>query len=181
MTDVLPPEEEDHDADAVFVQEFVKSGDAVTACVVAGLRDPRYDIRVYAERILARPEIRNAIDALQRIYKADAATAEITLESVVADMQKVYQEALADRQYPSAIAAKKLQAQMKGWLDQKIEVTHRTRPEEMSTAQLERLAKGYLQTTALPALAAGLGQYAEDVSDVEFEEAPGGANRGDAE
>lgn len=163
------PDDDDHDADAVFVQEYVRSGDAVTACVVAGLQDPRYDVRVHAQHVLARPEIRNAIDALQRIYKADATTADITLDSVVADMQAVYQKALDAGQYPSAIAAKKLQAALKGWLDQKIEVTHRTRPEEMSTAQLERLAKGYLQTTALPALPAGLGQYA-DASDIEYED-----------
>ena len=170
MTDILPDTDADHDADAVFVQEFVRSGDAVTACVVAGLRDPRYDIRVYAERTLARPEIRNAIDALQRIYKADATTADITLESVVADMQTVYQQALAANQFPSAIAAKKLQAQMKGWLDQKIEITHRTRPEEMSTAQLERLAKGYLQTNSVPGQAdpsQGIGHLARISGPVE--------------
>lgn len=166
MTDLLPPDDTDADADAVFVQEYVRSGDAVAACVISGLRDPRYDIRVHAERTLARPEIRNAIDALQRIYKADAASAEITLDSVVADMQDVYQKALADGQYPSAIAAKKLQAMMKGWLDQKIEITHRTRVDEMSTEQLERLAKGYLKTTALP-MQRGLGYMIDNEEETE--------------
>lgn len=162
---ILPETAADYDADSVFVSEFVKTGDATTACIVAGIRDNRYDIRVTAEKTLARPEIRTAIEALQRIYQVDVAQPEITLDSVVADMQVIYQKAVDDGQYQAAIAAKKLQASLRGWLDQKIDITLRRSVDEMSTKDLERLAQGYLKTTSIAAA------Y-RDADDADYEALP---------
>ncbi len=134
---ILP---DDPDQDAVFVERFVDTNDPVLACVQAGISDNRFPIQVVAERQLARAEIKAAIAALQKIRASSKASVEITRESVLADMQNVYEKALADREYNSAIAAKKLQAALAGWLTATLNINHRHTVDDLGTAELMRIA-----------------------------------------
>lgn len=144
----------DSEQDSVFVEEYVKTGDAMLAIVRSGIRDPAYSMDIVARRTLERPEIAAAVKALERIERASLPV-EITRESLVADMQQVYEKCISIGDHKSAISAKKLQATLCGLLDQKITVTHR-HLNEMTDADLMRIAsKG------------------KTVTDADYEEIPG--------
>lgn len=136
--------DEQADKDAVFVEQYRLTGDAVQACIRAGIRDPRYPITVIAARTLQRPEIAGALAALKRI-ETSALPLEVTRESVVADMEEVFQRALSDGQYASAVGAKKLQGMLLGLLDQKLIISHSLKVELMSDDQLMRIASGSMR------------------------------------
>ena len=136
----------DAEADAVFVQEYVEHGDAMLACVRANIRDPRYPMDMIARRTLERPEIRAAIAALSKIMDFRAPI-DITRESVVADLQSVYERAFERDMLAQAVAAKKTQADLLGFTVQRIEVTHRD-VNEMTEAQLVKIAGKSLITDA---------------------------------
>jgi hypothetical protein len=143
MVDVLPPPDgmpNNSDQDAVFVEEYVRSHDAVAACVKAGIRDIRYPITIAARAVLSRPEIRAAIAVLEKI-RPPSEVVEITQESVVADMENVFGQALDAGEYQAAISAKKLQSEIRGWLKQNIAVTHRLDLDDLSDAQLAKIAR----------------------------------------
>lgn len=129
------------DQDAVFVEQYVLTGDAVTACIRAGIRDARYPITVIAERTLNRPEIAAAVNALKKIGTS-AQPLEVTRESIIADMEEVYQKALTDGQYASAIGSKKLQSMLLGLLQTQININHSHRVDMMTDEQLMRIAGG---------------------------------------
>lgn len=157
MTDSILPA--DDEQDSVFVQEMARHGDGMTAIVRSGIRDPRYSMEVVLRKTLERPEIRAAVKALERIEKATAPS-EITRDSVVADMQHIYEKAESIGDIKGAIAAKRLQADLMGFLEQKIAVTHTMKAEEMTDAQLMRIAQQ--KQRGLPA--------PTDAEDAEFEE-----------
>lgn len=143
---ILPPDDdketdEKAEMDAVFVQEYVKCGDAVIACLRAGIRDPRYTIDVVAERQLNKPVIRDLIAIVEKI-DVDKTPVEITRERLNADMEVVKEQALRDRQYGSVIAAAKLQAALNGLISQTINIHHRVSAEMMTDADLLRIAEG---------------------------------------
>lgn len=133
--------DEKSDQDAVFVQQYLLTGDPITACIRAGIRDPRYPITVMADRQMKKPEIAAAIKALAKIDAAGAPM-EVTRESIVADMEDVYGKALTDGQYASAIGAKRMQAMLLGYMDQKLTINHSFKVEHMSDEQLLRIAAG---------------------------------------
>lgn len=137
MSDAAIP---DADRDSTFVQVFVQTNDPVAACIRAQIRDYRYDIREVARRQLARPEIQAAIAAVKKLMPSKE-DVEITLDSIVADLEHIHQEAVSDRDYTPAIAAKKLQAQMRGYLQENINITHTMRVEDMSNDELKRFLK----------------------------------------
>ena len=165
-TSILP---EDHEPDSVFVDRYCQHGDPVRACVEAGITDTVFPINVVAQRQLARPEIKAAIAAVEKVRSAVGARAEITLESVVADMEAVYKKAFDCGEYNSAIAAKKLQSALKGWLTQSVTVTHRHVAADLSDDDLERIASQklrdsaidaeYTETPRLPAPRKGIGGF----------------------
>jgi|GEM_PF-3379075 len=128
----------DEDSDAVFVQEYVDHGDAMLACVRADIRDPRYPMDIIARRMLERPEIRAACKALAAISEFRQHV-DVTRETIVADMQRVYEQALDRDMLAQAVASKKLQADLLGFIAQKIEVTHRD-VTEMTESQLTKIA-----------------------------------------
>jgi len=94
---------------------------------------------VVANRQLQKPEIVAALKALERIATS-MQPLEVTRDSVVADMQDVYEKALQDGQYASAIGAKKLQSMLLGMLQTNISITHGFKPELMTDEQLMRIA-----------------------------------------
>lgn len=141
---VLPANGDDDFDDAteavtIFVEQYLKTGNAMIACSRAGIRDPRYPMEVTAERTLQRPDIQFLIKAFGKLQVPEQPI-EVTRETNIVDMQTVYEKALEDRQYGSAISAKKLQSLLMGVLTQNINVTHRHTVDNMSDDELMRIA-----------------------------------------
>lgn len=128
---------------AVFIQEYIRrehQPDAgVLAVIAADLRDPQWLPHHVAEIILSRTDIQAAIKAAREFYKPPQVE-EITAATLLADAETIFQKAKDDRQYTPALAAKKLQAEIKGLLKREIDVkvTHIV---GMSDADLERVAR----------------------------------------
>ena len=125
--------------DAIFVREYVKTGDAMLATSRAGLNDSRYTLSVLAEHHLRRPEIQAAIEIAKALARdARPVVTEYTRELILEDLERLHQEARVDGMYAPAISAKKVQAQLLGYLDQTVNVRHSVEPREMSTDELRR-------------------------------------------
>ncbi len=137
--------EERADKLAIFVEHYRRTSDAVASCQRAGLRDLKYDIRVYAERVLALPEVQESLAAVKSIDGGVTAPLDISRSSLVNDMQEVYDKALTDGQYASAIQAKRLQAHLTGHLVEEVKITHSYDVNMMSDAQLEQIARAGLK------------------------------------
>jgi hypothetical protein len=142
-----------HTPEAVFVREYVEHGDAMLATNRAGLQDSRYRLHVTAERILGRPEIQDAIRA-ERVLQSQQPRrrVEYTRELLMDDMQRISEAAYGEGNYPAAISAKKLQAQLAGMLEQTLNVTHRMAVNELSDEQLMKIVTGRDVTPPAPAI-----------------------------
>jgi len=129
--------------DAIFVREYVRTGDEVLAVSRAGLNDSRYALSVVAEYHLARPEIQAAILIQRELFK-ELETSRLRLmggysrELILDDLEKLHQKASDDGAYAPAISAKKVQAQLLGFLDQTVNIRHSLEPREMTTDELRR-------------------------------------------
>lgn len=139
--------------DAVFVREYVKTGDAMLATSRAGLNDSRYTLSVLAEHHLRRPEIQAAIEIAKELNRdAKSVVAGYTRELILEDLERLHRDARDDGMYAPAISAKKVQAQLLGYLDQTVNVRHSVEPREMSTDELRRrIAEMSGKEPALPA------------------------------
>jgi len=131
----------DPDKDAIFVMQYVESGDPMVAAIRAGLQEPGCSIFVTIDKMLARPEIQAGIKTVENITRATPNT-KTTRESLVAECHDIYEKALNDRQYASATGAVKLKAALLGMLEQKVSVSHTYNVKDMSTAELKRIAAG---------------------------------------
>lgn len=171
--------------DAIFVREYVKTGDAMLATSRAGLNDSRYTLSVLAEHHLRRPEIQAAIEIAKELNRdARPSRMEYTRDLIIEDLERLHRDARDDGMYAPAISAKKVQAQLLGYLDQTVNVRHSVEPREMSTDELRRKiaelsGKG---DAALPApyvrLEAEPMKHASIV-DAEFTEVKNGEGRAD--
>lgn len=141
VTGTPPKPKYDPDKDAIFVMQYVESGDPMVAAIRANLQEPGCSIFVTIDRMLARPEIQAGIKTVETITKATPATKQ-TLDSLVAECHDIYEKALADRQYASATGAVKLKAALLGLLERKISISHSYNVNDMSTAELKRIASG---------------------------------------
>lgn len=139
--------------DAVFVREYVKTGDAMLATSRAGLNDSRYTLSVLAEHHLRRPEIQAAIEIARELSRdARPSGMEYTRDLIIEDLERLHRDARDDGAYAPAISAKKVQAQLLGYLDQTVNVRHSMEPREMSTDELRRrIAEMSGKEAALPA------------------------------
>jgi hypothetical protein len=139
--------------DAVFVREYVKTGDAMLATSRAGLNDSRYTLSVLAEHHLRRPEIQAAIEIARELNRdARPSGIQYTRELIIEDLERLHRDARDDGAYAPAISAKKVQAQLLGYLDQTVNVRHSVEPREMSTDELRRrIAEMTGNEAALPA------------------------------
>lgn len=135
---------EDPEKLAIFVQEFVrhdgKDDAAIIAITRSDLRDPRFHPETLADRVLAKPEIQAAIRAVRAVSKP-ALGSSVTTDSLVNDMQMLYEKCVDERQYTPAIAAKKLQGELTGALNKNITLTVKHSVSDMTDAQLEAIAK----------------------------------------
>jgi len=142
--------------DAVFVKEYVKTGDALLAFNRAGYMTGGVGAKVAAERTLARPEIRLALDVLKSmgIEKAeDIPVNPLSREGLVDKLEVIHEAAMGDAAFPSAINAVKTQAQLLGYMDTVVNVNHNVRPSELSLEDLRAMVAKELST--VPALIEG--------------------------
>jgi len=139
--------------DAIFVREYVRTGDAMLATSRAGLNDSRYTLSVLAEHHLRRPEIQAAIEIAKELNRdAKPSRMGYTRELIIEDLERLHRDARDDGMYAPAISAKKVQAQLLGYLDQTVNVRHSVEPREMSTDELRRrIAEMTGKEAALPA------------------------------
>lgn len=162
--------------DAIFVREYVKTGDAMLATSRAGLNDSRYTLSVLAEHHLRRPEIQAAIEIARELTRNERpVAAEYTRDLIIEDLERLHQEAKNDGAYAPAISAKKVQAQLLGYLDQTVNVRHSVEPREMSTDELRRrIAEMSRDDGALPAPYVRLEAEKPSVIEAEFTEVKDG-------
>lgn len=144
MTDDPFTTDIDPDQLATFIQEYVRrenEPDAGPRAVIAAqLRDPRYLPHHVAEMLLSKPEIQASIAVIRKTYKA-ADVKEVSIATLTADMEVIYQEAKMARQFTAAIAAKKMQAEMAGYLNKDINVNVRHSIATMTDGDLEKIAR----------------------------------------
>jgi hypothetical protein len=128
--------------DAVFVREYVKTGDALLAFNRSGHQTGGVGAKVMAERTLARPEIRLALEVLRGMgidRKEDLPVDPLSRDGLVGKLEVIHEAAMGDAAYPSAINAVKAQAQLLGYMDQVVTVNHNVRAAELSLEELRAL------------------------------------------
>ncbi len=126
--------------EAVFVEEYVRSGNAFLACSKAGFRDPRYPMDVTAQRTLERPEIQAAIRAYRKAgFGKQRRVGEYTREVMLHELQMVHEKALEAGAYGPAITAVNTQAKLLGFMDQTVNVNVRMTAQELPLDELRRL------------------------------------------
>jgi len=128
--------------EAIFVDEFLRTGNAFMACNRAGMADPRYPIEVMARRTLARPEIQAAITLGKRLMEKQPkldANGLYSREFLLDGLQRTHEQAFTDRSYSAAISAIKVQAAMLGFMEQTVNINHTTSAKELSLDELRRM------------------------------------------
>lgn len=150
--------------DAIFVREYVKTGDAMMSVSRAGLTDSRYPLSVMADYHLSRPEIQAAIEIQKQLAKAEEKrrarmSGGYSLQLILDDLEMLHLQAKEDGAFAPAISAKKVQAQMLGYLDKTVHITHSVEPREMTTDELRRRIAELSATDSRPALIEG--EYTE--------------------
>ena len=132
----IPP---DAERDAMFVKVYLQTGDGLDACKRAGFIVNGYDDRTVAEYLLDRCDIQEAIKLARENKGSKPAAVEITRESIISDLNDIHKQAMVDGDYTPAIAAKKLQAQLMGVLQENVQVTHKMDVTRMTDEQLMKL------------------------------------------
>lgn len=136
---VLPDSEGLTEKERIFCQEVARHGDAIKATIRARLDDPCYSMEIGADKLLSRRDIKAEIANLTG-KNGLRSTPEVTRESIVADMQWVFEESMHSDERNTAVAAKKLQSQLRGYLVEKREVTYHRGVDGMTDDQLMEVA-----------------------------------------
>jgi hypothetical protein len=125
-----------------FAREFVRTGNAVTAIQKSRVHNPMYRMSVWAERLLADPEIQKMIEEAEREFASLPAVQqrhrEYTRESIADDFQNLYEMAVEQGNVSPAVTAKAKQAELLGMMEKNVRVTVTTNVAEMSMEELER-------------------------------------------
>ena len=129
LADMEEDEITQEERDDIFVREYVKlralkkANAGELACVRAGITNSEYSMSVIAERQLAKVSIQREIKKLEET-EVEVERTEVSRDLILGELQDIYQKALKDKSYPSAISAVKTQAQLLGMLDQTVNVNH---------------------------------------------------------
>lgn len=129
--------------EAIFCREYLKTGDAMIACVRAGLVNSEYSLGVQAEAQLRRPEIQAALEVL-RGSGVKRERVVVTRDLIVEELQAAHEAAMKGGQVASAVSAKKLQAQLLGYLDTTVNINHTVSARDLPLAELRALVAGRL-------------------------------------
>ena len=139
--------------DVEFVKEYIKSGDALLAFNRAGYQTGGVGAKVMAERTLSRPEIRIALDVLADfgIEKGeDIPVNPLSRDGLIEKLDAIHEVAMQEVALPSAINAVKAQAQLLGYMDQNVTITHNVRAAELSLEDLRRMVSTELAQSPAP-------------------------------
>lgn len=153
--------------DVQFVKEYIKSGDALLAFNRAGYQTGGVGAKVMAERTLARPEIKIALSVLADfgIEKADDIPVNpLSRDGLIEKLDAIHEVAMQETALPSAINAVKAQAQLLGYMDQNVTITHNVRASELSLEDLRAMVSKELAQAPVQL------RIEADVSDAEFTE-----------
>jgi len=129
----IPP---DLERDTKFVKVFLENGDALDAVKRAGYYVHMYDARDIADHLLDQPHIKAAISASQPRVRAPI---DITRDSLISDLEQVFDNAMLEKDYTPAIAAKKTQATLLGMVQENMQITHRFDVASMTDEQIIKL------------------------------------------
>lgn len=124
--------------DEVFVREYLRTGRADLACIRAGITNPEYNIKVVADRQLARPEIKDLIREMKALG-VDQERTEYTRDLFLDELQAVHERAREAGNFASAITAIKTQAQLLGMMDQTVNVNHTVTARDLSLDELRAM------------------------------------------
>lgn len=132
----------ERDKDDVFVKEYLRlegrdDAAAVTAYRRAKYFDPAYPVVVAADCTLTR--LRSKIEAARKTIKPTAMGQDRSRDSVLADLDQVFESALGEKDHSAAVTAKRTQAQIMGLLSENISVTHKMDVSTMTDEQLLRI------------------------------------------
>jgi hypothetical protein len=155
--------------DVQFVKEYIKSGDALLAFNRAGYQTGGVGAKVMAERTLARPEIKIALSVLADfgIEKADDIPVNpLSRDGLIEKLDAIHEVAMQETALPSAINAVKAQAQLLGYMDQNVTITHNVRASELSLEDLRAMVSKELASSPAPLLMIEDAEYT-DVSEDE--------------
>lgn len=155
------PEELAEERDEVFITTFLehdgKDDAMIVACRKAGIVDPHFPIDVVARKAFNRlaPAIK-----LARKYYAKREPTEVTKDTILADLDSVFQSAHLSRDHAAANANRKLVAQITGILREDVTITHRYDVKLISDSELEKIALKSLKTIEATAVdvTPGIGQ-----------------------
>lgn len=130
--------------DEVFVEQYLQHEDnpegKIIAARLAGFLDPNVPVRAMVEHHFNRPEIQ-AMIRIARKKAPPRAPGEPTPESIYADMDVVFEKALAVNNPAGAVAAVKLKAQVAGLLKENVIHTHRLDVTNLTDEQLTAIAQ----------------------------------------
>lgn len=130
--------EPDPERDALFVKNYIRSRDAVDACAKARVFCVGYDMRDVAAHQLAKPHIKKMI-AEAEVKATNDPSPEITRDSIITDLEQVFEKSMRDGEYTPAITAKKTQAQLLGWLENTVNVNIKRDIASMTDAELMQI------------------------------------------
>lgn len=140
-------EELDDERDQVFIETYLMhdgSADAsVIACRKAGILDPHFPIDVVARKTFNR--LAPAIKLAKRYYAKREPT-EVTKDTLLADLENVFQSAVLTHDHAAANANRKLVGQLTGILREDVTITHRYDVKILSDADLEKIALRSMKT-----------------------------------
>lgn len=153
--------------DAIFVKEYLKSGNAKVACVRAGLARSDYPLDVVAEHHLSRPEIKSAIEVLRSEFEQRRTVDELpTRELQLEKLEAVYRGALEDGVYGAATSAIKLQNELLGYADKTVTYNFKVSAQELDLATLRAMVSEKMHER-LPAPSREIEALDAEFSDVE--------------
>lgn len=122
-----------------FAREYVRCGNPVTAIQRARVQNTMYRMAVWADKLLADPDVRAMIEDAQAELDAEPKRQkEYTRESIADDFQEVFERALEEGEFSPAVSAKAKQAEVLGLMEKNVRLTVTTNVAEMSMEDLER-------------------------------------------
>jgi len=127
--------------EAIFVREYVSTGDALLACNRAGLGSSQYPLRVMAERQLERPEIKAAIEAYRVAKDEEAVSSDEppSRELQVDKLEAIYRRALEEGSFSAAATAVKLQNELLGYADKTVNYNFNVTAQELPLHELRAM------------------------------------------
>ncbi len=137
-------EAEDPELVRSWAEEYVASGDAQAACRAVRWFDTRYSLKVWARRVLERPDVQMEILLARASGVTERRVEEHSREAVVQDLDEIREGAVMDGAWSAATGAVTTKARVLGYLDTTVNIRV-TSARELSLEDLRR------QVALLPA------------------------------